>query len=172
MTWGMAAPGGSPRCWAGPQSLLGMASRPRTLTRTAREEFARPRHLPRRAPRGHKVVRENAGATCTMPATVSCSSPHQDERGGQRRGGPVAPVGESGRGGRLTGLLIGNSTRRFSAGANLFALLMAINQKMWDQVVSWSRIPAGCPRLRYSDIPVVIAPASGPRWWRRDGDGR
>jgi 3-hydroxyacyl-CoA dehydrogenase len=59
------------------------------------------------------------------------------------------------------GLVIGNEHKEaFSAGANLFAVLMAINNKQWDALEKLVRdFQRANLRLRYSDIPVVVAPA-------------
>ncbi|MFH1131274.1 MAG: 3-hydroxyacyl-CoA dehydrogenase/enoyl-CoA hydratase family protein [Pseudomonadota bacterium] len=59
------------------------------------------------------------------------------------------------------GLVIGNEHKdAFSAGANLFAVLMAINQKQWKALEEMiSSFQQANLRLRYSDIPVVVAPA-------------
>ena len=60
-----------------------------------------------------------------------------------------------------TGIVIGNDDpRAYSAGANLFAMLMAINQRMWGAVEKLVKdFQDANMRLRYSDIPVVTAPA-------------
>ncbi|MCA9669168.1 MAG: 3-hydroxyacyl-CoA dehydrogenase/enoyl-CoA hydratase family protein [Myxococcales bacterium] len=59
------------------------------------------------------------------------------------------------------GIVIGNEdARSFSAGANLFGIVMAINQKQWDQLEQEiTRFQQTTLRLRYSGVPVVAAPA-------------
>lgn len=59
------------------------------------------------------------------------------------------------------GIVVGNEhTQAFSAGANLFAIVVLINNKDWksiDQVVrAFQQINM---RMRYCDVPVVAAPA-------------
>lgn len=59
------------------------------------------------------------------------------------------------------GVVIGNDhPNAFSAGANLFALIVAINQKAWDQV---DQMIDGFQRanqhMRFANVPVVAAPA-------------
>jgi len=58
------------------------------------------------------------------------------------------------------GLVIGNEADHFSAGANLFMVVMAAQQGMWDQldemIVTLQNMMM---RMRYSPKPVVIAPA-------------
>jgi 3-hydroxyacyl-CoA dehydrogenase len=59
------------------------------------------------------------------------------------------------------GLVIANeSPEVFSAGANLFAIMVAIGQKKWDDLNTMiTQFQAANQRLRYADIPVVAAPA-------------
>ena len=59
------------------------------------------------------------------------------------------------------GVVIANEHKdAFSAGANLFAVLMACQQKQWDGIEKMvSSFQQACLRLRYSDIPVATAPA-------------
>lgn len=57
------------------------------------------------------------------------------------------------------GLVIGNDGQNFSAGANLFALLMALGSDEWEAVRSLvSGFQQANQRMRYSPIPVVSAP--------------
>jgi 3-hydroxyacyl-CoA dehydrogenase len=59
------------------------------------------------------------------------------------------------------GLVIGNEHPEcFSAGANLFAMLVAIRQQQWDGIEQLVRdFQAANRRLHYADVPVVAAPA-------------
>jgi 3-hydroxyacyl-CoA dehydrogenase len=59
------------------------------------------------------------------------------------------------------GLVIGNeNAQAFSAGANLFAVLMAVRQGMMGAVEKLvESFQQANMRLRYSDVPVVVAPA-------------
>ena len=58
------------------------------------------------------------------------------------------------------GLVIGNEAANFSAGANLFMVVIASQQKMWDQLeASVSKLQNMNMRMRYFPKPVVIAPA-------------
>lgn len=58
------------------------------------------------------------------------------------------------------GLVVGNEAEHFSAGANLFMVVMAAQQQMWDQL---DMMIVGLQdmnmRMRYSPKPVVVAPA-------------
>jgi 3-hydroxyacyl-CoA dehydrogenase len=57
------------------------------------------------------------------------------------------------------GLVIGNNGSNFSAGANLMALLMAIKSDEWEAIRKLvTGFQAVNQRLRYSPVPVVVAP--------------
>jgi len=58
------------------------------------------------------------------------------------------------------GLVIGSEADNFSAGANLFMVVVAAQQGMWDQLDGAIRKLQGMNmRMRYSPKPVVVAPA-------------
>ena len=59
------------------------------------------------------------------------------------------------------GVVVANEDKTcFSAGANLFAVLMAINQRMFDALETMIKeLQRATLRMRQSDIPVVTAPA-------------
>ena len=57
------------------------------------------------------------------------------------------------------GLLIYNEGEHFCVGANLFAVVMAAQQKAWDQLrTTISGLQGALQRTKYSTIPVVAAP--------------
>jgi 3-hydroxyacyl-CoA dehydrogenase len=57
------------------------------------------------------------------------------------------------------GLVIGNDAVNFSAGANIFGLLMAANAGQFEDIRKLvASLQNACQRLRYSSIPVVTAP--------------
>ncbi|MEM9731170.1 MAG: 3-hydroxyacyl-CoA dehydrogenase/enoyl-CoA hydratase family protein [Myxococcota bacterium] len=57
------------------------------------------------------------------------------------------------------GLLVYNEGEHFCVGANLFAVVMAAQQKAWDQISSMiSELQGGVQRMKYSTVPVVAAP--------------
>jgi 3-hydroxyacyl-CoA dehydrogenase len=57
------------------------------------------------------------------------------------------------------GLLIYNEGDHFSVGANLFAVVMAAQQKAWDQLrTTVGGLQSTMQRMKYSNIPVVAAP--------------
>jgi 3-hydroxyacyl-CoA dehydrogenase len=56
-------------------------------------------------------------------------------------------------------LVIGNDGEHFGAGANLMLIMMAAQQKAWDQVEKIIRgLQASLQKLRYARVPVVAAP--------------
>jgi 3-hydroxyacyl-CoA dehydrogenase len=62
--------------------------------------------------------------------------------------------------GNLNGLVIGNDADNFSVGANLFGVVMAAQNEMWDQLdLLVQKLQNVNMRMRYFPKPVVIAPA-------------
>jgi 3-hydroxyacyl-CoA dehydrogenase len=58
------------------------------------------------------------------------------------------------------GLVIGNEADNFSAGANLFMVVVAAQQGLWDQLDgSIRKLQNMNMRMRYSPKPIVVAPA-------------
>jgi 3-hydroxyacyl-CoA dehydrogenase len=58
------------------------------------------------------------------------------------------------------GLVVGSEADNFSAGANLFMVVVAAQQGMWDQLDdAIRRLQNMNMRMRYSPKPVVVAPA-------------
>ena len=58
------------------------------------------------------------------------------------------------------GLVIGNEAENFSAGANLFMMVVGAQQGMWDMLDKAVRQLQGMNmRMRYSPKPIVVAPA-------------
>ncbi|MBM3125512.1 MAG: 3-hydroxyacyl-CoA dehydrogenase/enoyl-CoA hydratase family protein [Chloroflexi bacterium] len=58
------------------------------------------------------------------------------------------------------GLVIGNEGENFSAGANLFMIVVGAQQKMWDTLDgAVKKLQDLNMRMRYSPKPVVVAPA-------------
>jgi len=62
--------------------------------------------------------------------------------------------------GEFNGLVIGNDADNFSAGANLFGVVMAAQGEMWDQLEQIvKQLQDLNMRMRYFPLPVVVAPA-------------
>jgi 3-hydroxyacyl-CoA dehydrogenase len=60
----------------------------------------------------------------------------------------------------FAGLVIGNNAENFSAGANLFAMVVGAQQGMWDTLETAVRkLQTMNMRMRYSPKPIVVAPA-------------
>ncbi len=60
----------------------------------------------------------------------------------------------------FAGLVIGNEAENFSAGANLFMLVVGAQQGMWDKLeASVRKLQDMNMRMRYCPKPVVVAPA-------------
>jgi 3-hydroxyacyl-CoA dehydrogenase len=60
---------------------------------------------------------------------------------------------------RFRGLVIANATDTFSAGANVGLIFMLAVEEEWDELdFAVRQFQAGTMRLRYSSIPVVVAP--------------
>lgn len=58
------------------------------------------------------------------------------------------------------GLVVGNDASNFSAGANIMLILMAAQQKKWDDIDAMlTGLQSAVQRMRYSRFPVVTAPA-------------
>ena len=61
---------------------------------------------------------------------------------------------------QFEGVVIGNDADNFSAGANLFGVVMAAQNEMWEQLESLVKAFQDVNmRIRYSPVPVVVAPA-------------
>jgi 3-hydroxyacyl-CoA dehydrogenase len=59
----------------------------------------------------------------------------------------------------FAGLLVFNQGEHFSVGANLFAVVMAAQQKQWDGIREMTRGYQGAlQRLKYASVPVLAAP--------------
>src|SRR4029453_643889 len=58
------------------------------------------------------------------------------------------------------GLVIGNEAENFSAGANLFMMVVGAQQGMWDMLeAAVKKLQDLNMRMRYSPKPIVVAPA-------------
>jgi 3-hydroxyacyl-CoA dehydrogenase len=111
----------------------------------------------------NKVVKHNAGATLfdigdgVLLLELHTKMNAVDNDVVQQLHAAVSLAEEEG----WAGIVLGNEHKEaFSAGANLFYLLMAIKQGMWSAVEKLvGDFQQANLRLRYSDIPTVAAPA-------------
>ena len=117
------------------------------ILRTAREQ--------------NRVVRKNAGASLVdLGDGVLCVEFHSkmNALGGDAIQMLQLAVKEAGA--NFRALVVGNEGPHFSAGANLMLLLLESQEGNWDEVDLMVRgFQAATVGLRYSDVPVVVAPA-------------
>jgi 3-hydroxyacyl-CoA dehydrogenase len=108
-----------------------------------------------------RVVRKNAGASLVdVGDGVLCVEFHSKMNaiGGDTIQMLQAGVKEAAA--NFTALVVGNDAPNFSAGANLMLLLLEAQESNWDEVDMMVRaFQSATMALKYSDVPVVVAPA-------------
>jgi hypothetical protein len=88
--------------------------------------------------------------------------PHQDERA-RRRYFEITSLALEKAETEFDGLVIGSEADNFSAGANLFMVVVAAQQGMWDTLdAAIRKLQNMNMRMRYFPKPVVVAPAGWP----------
>jgi 3-hydroxyacyl-CoA dehydrogenase len=109
----------------------------------------------------NRIVKKNAGASLVdLGDGVLCVEFHSKMNaiGADSMQMLQAGVKESARNGRA--LVIGNDAPNFTAGVNLMLVLLEAQEGNWDEIDlgirTFQRVTMG---LRYSDVPVVVAPA-------------
>ena len=110
--------------------------------------------------RGTKVVSQNAGATLRdMGDGVACLEFHTNMNSLDEDVMNMT-VETFERLENFDGLVIGNEGENFSAGANLFMMVVGAQQGMWDMLDGAVRkLQDMNMRMRYSPKPIVVAPA-------------
>ena len=110
--------------------------------------------------RGTKVVSQNAGATLRdMGDGVACLEFHTKMNSLDEEVMNMT-VETFERLENFDGLVIGNEGENFSAGANLFMMVVGAQQGMWDMLDGAVRkLQDMNMRMRYSPKPIVVAPA-------------
>ena len=110
--------------------------------------------------RGTKVVSQNAGATLRdMGDGVACLEFHT-KMNSLDEDVMNMTVETFDRLENFDGLVIGNEGENFSAGANLFMMVVGAQQGMWDMLNGAVRkLQDMNMRMRYSPKPIVVAPA-------------
>ena len=110
--------------------------------------------------RGTKVVAQNAGATLRdMGDGVACLEFHT-KMNSLDEDVMNMTVETFDRLENFDGLVIGNEGENFSAGANLFMMVVGAQQGMWDMLdAAVRKLQDMNMRMRYSPKPVVVAPA-------------
>jgi 3-hydroxyacyl-CoA dehydrogenase len=108
-----------------------------------------------------RVVRKNAGASLVdLGDGVFCVEFHSKMNaiGADTMQMLQAGVKEASQHGRA--LVVGNDAPNFTAGANLMLVLLEAQEGNWDEIDlgirTFQRVTTG---LRYSDVPVIVAPA-------------
>lgn len=111
--------------------------------------------------KGVKVVKENAGATLfDMGEGIACVDLHTKMNALDDDIFQVLQEGLDGLARDFDGLLISTQADNFSAGANLFMLVVGAQQGMWDTLDQAVRKLQNLNmRIRYSQKPIVVAPA-------------
>jgi 3-hydroxyacyl-CoA dehydrogenase len=108
-----------------------------------------------------KVVSENAGATLRdMDDGVACLEFHTKMNALDDDIMSMAVEAMQRLETDFDGLVVGNEGENFSAGANLFMMVVGAQQGMWDMLnAAVKKLQDMNMRMRYSPKPVVIAPA-------------
>jgi len=111
--------------------------------------------------KGLKVVSENAGATLRdMGDGVACLEFHTKMNALDDDIMSMAVEAMQRLETDFDGLVIGNEAENFSAGANLFMMVVGAQQGMWDMLdAAVKKLQNMNMQMRYSPKPVVIAPA-------------
>ena len=111
--------------------------------------------------KGLKVINQNAGATLyDMGDGVACVEFHTKMNALDDDISAIVTDALDRTEKDFTGLVIGNEADNFSAGANLFMVVVAAQQGMWDTLDKAIRgLQSMNMRMRYSPKPIVVAPA-------------
>src|SRR5215207_6563751 len=111
--------------------------------------------------KGQKIVAQNAGATLRdMGDGVACLEFHTKMNSLDEDIMNMTVEAFNHLENDFEGLVIGNEAENFSAGANLFMMVVGAQQGMWDMLDGAVRkLQDMNMRMRYSHRPVVVAPA-------------
>ena len=111
--------------------------------------------------KGLKVINQNAGATLyDMGDGVACVEFHTKMNALDDDISAVVTDALDRTEKDFNGLVVGNEADNFSAGANLFMVVVAAQQGMWDTLDKAIRgLQSMNMRMRYSPKPIVVAPA-------------
>ncbi len=111
--------------------------------------------------KGQKVISQNAGATLhDMGAGVACLEFHTKMNALDDDIMNMANEAFERLQTDFDGLVLGNEGENFSAGANLFMMVVGAQQGMWDTLdAAVRKLQDMNMRMRYSPKPIVVAPA-------------
>ena len=147
--------------WAGLTPRSGRSQRPRCFRTAAVPPAGPDLQLLGLARQRNQVVRENAGASLVdLGDGVLAVEFHSklNTIGGdtvQMLTGGVTEASE-----RFEGVVVGNDAVNFCAGANLMMVLLEAQEGNWDEIDLMVRsFQQAILGLRYSPVPVVVAPA-------------
>ncbi len=125
------------------------------------------KYVPIKRPEGmiilkqQKVVSQNSGATIRdLGDGVACLEFHTKMNALDEDIMNMADEAFNRLGTEFDGLVIGNEAENFSAGANLFMMVVGAQQGMWDMLnAATKKLQDFNMRMRYSPKPIVVAPA-------------
>ncbi|HKY53390.1 MAG TPA: 3-hydroxyacyl-CoA dehydrogenase/enoyl-CoA hydratase family protein, partial [Anaerolineales bacterium] len=111
--------------------------------------------------RGQKVISKNAGATLhDMGDGVACLEFHTKMNALDDDIMNMANEAFARLQTDFDGLVLGNEAANFSAGANVFMMVVGAQQGMWDMLdAAVRKLQDMNMRMRYSPKPIVVAPA-------------
>jgi len=111
--------------------------------------------------KGQKVVSQNAGATLyDMGDGIACLEFHTKMNALDDDIMSMAVEAFDRLDSDFDGLVLGNEAENFSAGANVFMMVVGAQQGMWDMLDAATRkLQDMNMRMRYSPKPIVVAPA-------------
>lgn len=111
--------------------------------------------------KGLKIINQNAGATLyDMGDDVACVEFHTKMNALDDDISAIVADALDRTEKDFAGLVIGNEADNFSVGANLFMVVVAAQQGMWDTLDKAIRgLQTMNMRMRYSPKPIVVAPA-------------
>jgi 3-hydroxyacyl-CoA dehydrogenase len=111
--------------------------------------------------KGQKVVSKNAGATLhDMGEGVACLEFHTKMNALDDDIMNMANEAFERLQTDFEGLILGNEAENFSAGANVFMMVVGAQQGMWDMLdAAVRKLQDMNMRMRYSPKPIVVAPA-------------
>jgi len=108
-----------------------------------------------------QVVRRNAGASLVdLGDGVLCVEFHSKMNAIGADAVEMLQAGVREATAHFSALVVGNDAHHFSAGANLMLLLLEAQEQNWEEIDLMVRaFQAATSALRYSGVPVVVAPA-------------
>ncbi|TAK12583.1 MAG: 3-hydroxyacyl-CoA dehydrogenase/enoyl-CoA hydratase family protein, partial [Anaerolineae bacterium] len=133
---------------------------PRAKSYTALTEKPATVSLPDLKLSGQLVTKNDGASLIDLGDGIGCIEFHTKMNALDQDIGSLIEDAMSRAEGQFDGLVIGNDAENFSAGANLFLVVMLAQQGMWDQLDALIRgLQDMNMRMRYFSKPIVAAPA-------------